>query len=112
MKKAFLLLLVLPFVAVAQQKTVSPLKIDAGDGQNAALTIVATNQYAPLIAVNNGTTSILTVSSNGVLTMSSTNGQFVFGATNSAPATTNTVSAWVTVSVANNTNTYKLPLYR
>lgn len=117
MKKLLLFIALIPMVAVAQQRNTTPVKIDGGDGMNPLIKLVSTNQQAPFIAINNGTTSILTVQSNGAVSLDSislanTNGQISFGATNTAPSVSTNANTWVKVSIYGDTNVYKLPLYR
>ena len=66
----------------------------SGSGTNSASYLVGTNSV-----------------SGGVLILSGTTNQIVFGATNSAPASTN-VAQWTSVQVSGLTNQFRLPLYQ
>jgi len=47
----------------------------------------------------------------GKLVLAGTTNQIVFGAVNSAPANTNTITQWISVQVSGMTNLFRLPLY-
>lgn len=112
MKKLLISALLLPIVAFAEPITSKELKIVCDSGQDSAIKIVSSNQSAPFITINNGTNTLFNVNSTGSLTLGGTNGQIVFGVTNTAPVTNNVVVAWISVSVSGSTNAYRLPLYK
>jgi len=112
MKKLLISALLLPIVAFAEPQVRSEIKILCGSGQDSAIKIISANQSAPFITINDGTNTLFNVNNTGSISLSGTNGQIVFGSTNTAPVTTNVVVAWVAVSVKGDTNAYRLPLYK
>jgi len=112
MKKLLISALLLPIIAFADPQIRPEMKIVCGSGQDSAIKIVSSNQSAPFITINDGTNTLFNVNSTGSISLSGTNGQIVFGSTNSLPVTTNIVVAWVKVTVSGDTNSYRLPLYK
>lgn len=98
--------------AFGQSNSTKPIYIDCGDGNNSAISIYSTNQQVALINVNNGATATFRVNYDGSLVTGATNNVITFAATNTAPVNTSNVVAWISVTVAGNTNLYRLPLYK
>lgn len=114
MKKFFAILL-FPFAAMAQQVTLSPAKITTDVNYPAVSIRGTTNQSADYLTIKDETGTIFKVTTNGSLaslSVTATTNQIVFGSTNTAPANTTNVAAWVSVQVSGNTNRYRLPLYK
>ena len=111
MNKLILAILAIPALCLAQVVS-QPVVISPENNTPAIVTVGATNRVAPYLVVKNQSGTLLTIDSNGVLNGFATTNQIVFGATNSAPADSTNIAAWVSVQVSGNTNRYRLPLYR
>ena len=110
--KYIALLCLLPLVAFGQQVTSQPVKITADKNYPAISIIGSTNQVASYLTLKNENGTILTITSNGVISSGALTNQLVFASTNNAPATTNAIVVWVSVKVVGDTNAYRLPLYK
>ena len=110
--KYIALLCLLPMVALGQQVTLQPVKITTDKNYPAIAIVGSTNQVASYLTLKNETGTILTITSNGVISSAAVTNQLVFAATNTAPADNSNVVKWVSVKVNGETNAYRLPLYK
>jgi len=108
MKKLILILCFAPMLGLAQQVNSQPLRITT-DGNVAGITLITPSANAPAIVVHDGTNNVFRVAANGALVLACTTNQITFGATNSAPVSTNSVK-WISVAVVGDTNVYRLGL--
>ena len=98
--------------AFGQSNNSKPIRIDCGDGNNSAITIYSTNHSVALVNAHNGAATAFRVNYDGSMVTGATNNVITFAATNTAPVNTSNVVAWISVTVAGNTNFYRLPLYK
>ena len=114
MKKLISILAIIPAVCLAQgfvHDVVTPIRINTGDGNNSEIKIFGTNQNVPFIQIL-GTNTIYAVNPDGSIVTAATTNIVTYGGTNTAPANTTNVAAWVSVAVKGDTNSYRLPLYK
>jgi hypothetical protein len=93
------------------QEVSKPLIIH-GDGNQVPIQLVNSQQALPWIYVGNTTNTLYRVNKDGSIYTAATTNQITFGGTNAAPTTTTNAAAWISVTVAGNTNVYLLPVYK
>lgn len=115
MKKLISFIALFPVLVFAQQTLQDPIRVHAkgSSGDTTLCTLVNTNANinAPfLICLSSN--QVFAVNNNGSVFIGATTNQVSYGATNSAPVNTSNAVAWISVQVNNDTNVYRLPLYK
>ena len=111
MKLPIFAILFLPLCVFAQLQKTPPVQITAPISDPAIRIVGSTNQAAAYVSIHNETSPLFVVHKEGSIAVYSTTNHIKFGATNTAPVSTNAV-VWVSVQVANDTNVYRMPLMK